>query len=129
VYHPIGDLNPIDFFRVRALDDVYDRRSVTGLAQIFPKWLVPEIRILIEFFTFVCAELELRVKVTAVPAGIDAGKKTRPYRSIAKAAWHLHLRPRAIAPQPLQYRQPTGIATLREQRGIGRVQAYEKNFW
>jgi hypothetical protein len=90
---------------------------------------VPEIRILREPYPFVCAELELLVKVSAVPAGIDAGKKTRPYRAIAKTAWHLHLRPRAIAPQPLQYRQPTGIAALLEQRGIGRVQAYEKNFW
>jgi hypothetical protein len=112
-----------------ALDDVYDRNPVTGLAQILPKWFVPEIRILRELYTFVCAELELPVKVTAVPAGIDAGKKTRPYRSIAKTTWRPHLRPRAIAPQTLQYRHPTGIATLCEQRGIGRIQTYEKDFW
>jgi hypothetical protein len=85
-------------------------------------------RILREFINIVSAGLKLAVKVTAVPAGIDAGNKAGPYRAIAKAAWSSHLGPRALAPQTLQYRQPAGIATLREQRGIGRIQTYEKHF-
>jgi hypothetical protein len=122
-------LNSVNVFRKRGFDDINDGYSPATAADKLPEGPMPEIRVLYEGLDIIGAELELAVEVATVPTGVDASKQARPNGSIAKAAGYLHFGARGITPQPFQYRQPTGLATLRQKPWVRGIQSDEEDFW